>query len=705
MSKLYLTVLLALSVSLVAHAQWQSLHGPVGGNIESLENFDNVQYCGTNSGALFYREGNGQWKPIHQFSDAVYAIFRKDNYLWIGTQSSTWMLKMTGTGTVGDVVLVNEDISTWAFVASGEDLYFATNAGVLKAKYNDTNTLTNINNGLPPQGTAATAITFFDNKLYATVDGFKLENDEVIGVGGIYVSEDNGETWAADTIINNGMRSLYASGNTLLAGTYTGLFYKDATATEWTLSEDVGEYNGVIDITKFGDKYYAASFNGVYSSADAISWTQIVSPSLPLFVLFLDNYNGKISCGAYGLNESADGNTWTAVNSGLVASTINMILDNGTDLIISTTTNGMFSWSNGTWKEINNGLADPSGVLGLARDGNTLYACSGIGPYKSTDNGNSWLPIYGQPGEERFFERLVVQDHRLYGLNSLLGMSVSDDQGQTWIDLNEGLTSGRGGYELYSVYTDGTDVYVGAGYGIFKLDKQNSIWVDLSVGALPPGPKYSILKDGNKLIVTTSEFVAMTSDNGETWEQLSLEGINGFYYVAHNFIRTSDGLYYMVCTTYDEASESMITHVYRTESDHISWQPVDTNYPGDAYPNALAVRGDYLYMGTAGKGLYRHGTFDVIAGNEHVQDVYCLSQNHPNPARTTTVIEYVAPRNHRVVITDSQGTVAEISRGVLGEKDNYRLTLDVSKYASGIYLYYVETPLGKSETKKISVVR
>jgi nitrite reductase/ring-hydroxylating ferredoxin subunit len=83
-----------------------------------------------------------------------------------------------------------------------------------------------------------------------------------------------------------------------------------------------------------------------------------------------------------------------------------------------------------------------------------------------------------------------------------------------------------------------------------------------------------------------------------------------------------------------------------------------------------------------------------------------LSQNFPNPATTSTIIEYSVARESLVTI----GLYSILGKEIMEilrkehEAGQYRVTADVSNLNKGVYFYRMDTNIGFSQTRKLTVV-
>lgn len=88
------------------------------------------------------------------------------------------------------------------------------------------------------------------------------------------------------------------------------------------------------------------------------------------------------------------------------------------------------------------------------------------------------------------------------------------------------------------------------------------------------------------------------------------------------------------------------------------------------------------------------------------QVTFSLGQNYPNPASGQTTIEYNIEKQSMVTITLLSILGKEISELVKKEHEPgiHRITTDVSNLSRGVYLYRMETSVGFTQTRKLTVI-
>ncbi|TAE33046.1 MAG: T9SS C-terminal target domain-containing protein [Candidatus Kapaibacterium sp.] len=83
-----------------------------------------------------------------------------------------------------------------------------------------------------------------------------------------------------------------------------------------------------------------------------------------------------------------------------------------------------------------------------------------------------------------------------------------------------------------------------------------------------------------------------------------------------------------------------------------------------------------------------------------------LNQNYPNPASTNTIIEYSLAKDAFVTIGIYSVLGKEIIELVRKDQEagQHRVSADVSNLSKGVYFYRMDTSIGFSQTRKLTVI-
>jgi len=236
------------------------------------------------------------------------------------------------------------------------------------------------------------SLAYSGNNIFAGING-----------EGVYLSTNNGTSWASTSLNDQLVNALAANGNNVFTGSYK---------------------------------------NGVHlSTNNGTSWTQTSLNNQSVQSLVVNGNNIFAGAGVSGVYLSTNnGTTWTqtSLNNRIVHS----LAANGNNIFAGTQTYGVYlSTDNGTtWAQssLNNQT-----VRSLAVNGNNIFAGTGIpgnGVYLSTDNGTNWTQT---SLNNVYAVSLAVNGNNVFAGTFENGVYVSNNNGASWIQKNEGFGADR----------------------------------------------------------------------------------------------------------------------------------------------------------------------------------------------------------------------------------------------------------------------
>lgn len=249
-----------------------------------------------------------------------------------------------------------------------------------------------------------------------------------------------------------GLNTIYSlainSDGHIFAGTFGGGVYKsEDNGDSWV---QVGASNQVVHclcITRTGKIYAGTSANGVYYSDDnGDTWDNIggswCSPIQELIYKGNTVFAGTVLCGV--IKTSNNGLFWDEINNGLPQDAMNcLILNDRSHILVGSLSNGVFlSTDNGdNWSETS--LTNKNIQSFAINDEGYIFAGTGGSNgavYRSMDDGASWdkkdtgLPYNSMQALAINTEGDVfvgTEDHGVY---------CSTNNGDSWVEINSGLT-------------------------------------------------------------------------------------------------------------------------------------------------------------------------------------------------------------------------------------------------------------------------
>lgn len=275
--------------------------------------------------------------------------------------------------------------------------------------------------------------------------------------------------------------------------------------------------------TTYGNGLVVGTYgHGVFLSADSgRTWTNRFAGLSNLYVLSVCDNKGTIFAGTDGLQGTGPGGIFRSTDNGqswtLGGPTNTRIDALGSEPskpgeIFAGTYAGVFkSTDDGTnWAQDDSGLTPFAPILSFGFQGTNVIAAAENGVYRSTDDGVSWAPI-GLAGSVVWC--VAIDSSSPEGIfvgTDGHGVSRSTDNGATWTTFNSGLTDST----VYSLATNGSDIYAGTMSGVFKSTNEGASWVPLNVSR---GNVYCFSFLGKEVFAATQYGVFSSSDAGMTW--------------------------------------------------------------------------------------------------------------------------------------------------------------------------------------------
>ena len=302
-------------------------------NVRELVANGTTLYAGTNNGVYQSTDMGSNWHAatIGLSNMDAHAMTVSGPYLLTAT---VWggIARSKDSGASWELANVGMDgYSAYALASSGSNLLVGTNGQIFLSKDNGTTWAATI-------GATGTIVTSF------AVDG---SNVVAGGSNGIATSNDGGETWTKGPIGNNihSINSLLIFDSTILAATYGGgVFRSTDTAHTWTLtSEQPMAYT--FSLYQYGPAIFAGTKAGLFKSTSrGATWSEVGAG------IVIGEITSFTSTGPYlfagtssGVFVSSDqGSTWTAASIGTTPGYVSSLAINGARLYAGTQAGGVW---------------------------------------------------------------------------------------------------------------------------------------------------------------------------------------------------------------------------------------------------------------------------------------------------------------------------------------------------------------------------
>jgi hypothetical protein len=203
-------------------------------------------------------------------------------------------------------------------------------------------------------------------------------------------------------------------------------------------------------------------------------------------------------------SSSDNGNSWTAVNSGIKSLNVRALAAKS-DMVFAATSNAFVVSSDRgvTWHPGNT----LTGAHTFTFKGDSLFAgTESDGFFLSTDNGEHWS---GQLPGQRIYAFAFPEP------NIFAGNFITLDQGKSWVELYSGL----GEDNIYSLMNNGSKIFAGTHSGVSFWNEHIVSWVS---SLSETGYALSLVQSGSNIFAGTYEKgVFYSSDNGASWNQIN----------------------------------------------------------------------------------------------------------------------------------------------------------------------------------------
>jgi photosystem II stability/assembly factor-like uncharacterized protein len=736
---------------------------------------------------FFVRTVHTQWVQTNgPYSEDVYYLAASGANLIAATSSR--MLRSTNSGTSWDTTGVP---SPNQILGTGTELFAATPEGVFLSTDSGTS-WTPVNSGL----------TILDVRALATIG----PNFFAGCFGGVFVSTNNGASWAAaDSGLTNSWEltvlSLVARGTTLFVGTAGGVFRSTNNGANWDAANSgLGDWRWVSLIAASGTNLFAQKLgwtgfsDGVFlSTNNGADWVPAITPFSD-FSQMLEVGTDLFAGTSSGLFRSANnGTNWERADSGLIGKFRSICVYNG-NLLVATDC-GLFTSSNkGTsWTFVNPGASANIHINALGARGVELFANASWGYvkflpkilgrterdtrfqlydplgsciFRSTDNGDSWVPqmtcyawcfvirdsdMFAGTDEGVFRSTdngmnwtaasagslyaaaFAVSESNLFAGNYGGGVFRSTNNGTSWTSVNEGLPKDIHDSTQYapviSLALSGQNLFAGTECrGAFLSSDGGTSWTAVNEG-LPKdihdstqyAPVISLALSGQNLFAGTTVGVFLSTNSGTTWiavnAGLPKDTYDTTQYVEINALALSGQ--YLFAGTADG--------VFLSTNNGLTWNAINNGLPQNVgivgNVGAFAFNDSYVLVGTGnftgpggsgegsfGAGVWKRPLSELVSAvqviSHDMPQSFGLSQNYPNPFNPSTTISYQLPTQSHVTLKIFDVLGREVATLVNGfEEAGYKsLMFDGTKLSSGLYFYRL-TAGRYVETKKLLLLR
>ena len=417
--------------------------------------------------------------------------------------------------------------------------------------------------------------------LHATPEGILFAGTSE---GGIFRSTDGGETWVSASeglrvYENNTLSPIFAltqKGNILYAGTGRDLFCSTNDGDSWQQLTNFQRGWGISGVAFIGDTIYIGRH---------------IEESV-----FFSNDNGK---------------SWTQIDNGLTDRLGPSLIASETTLFAKTLRHvfrlkaGETSWTKLVIKDPSK-RDDISDITKFVVSDEVVYAAADKRLFRSTDMGDSWMPIKSE-AMQRFYGELAAVGNTVFYIGSGFAdgpVLRSTDAGNSWRMFNTGLSDQN---VLSIVVVSEKTLYVGTDNGVFRSRDGGESWMKTNTGIINTHIE-DLIFFRNALYAVTDDGIVKSADGGNSWVPMN----DGLIASDGATLTVSGGKLYTATNETNYGLNPSTSGIYSLADDGNSWIPVQANMQSSSnriyVVNQLAISGETFYIvgQTGGKEwLYR----------------------------------------------------------------------------------------------------
>ena len=248
-----------------------------------------------------------------------------------------------------------------------------------------------------------------------------------------------------------------------------------------------------------------------------------------------------------------------------------------------------------SWTSVNTGLHyEPgegfTGVTAFMPKGGTFYAGTRRTLYASTDGGNTWHHVSNFRKHESISGIVVIGD-RIYVGTLNTGVWYSDDDGNSWLQVNDGFGPGL----IRELSSIGTTLVAGVGDRVFRkranADELTAVRDDFILQQID-----AFAAIGDLLYVGghagRGGEIFRSNDEGDSWTRITAEDM------AHTVTALAVFGGTLYAGTYGSG-------IFRSDDNGDSWAAVNNGLADRTVSALLAVNEDTVFAGTLEGGIFR----------------------------------------------------------------------------------------------------
>ena len=430
---------------------------------------------------------------------------------------------------------------------------------------------------------------------------------------GIFRSTNRGNTW---TPVNTGLAydpgegfahvEVFAQkGEVLYVGTQGGLYASTDGGNTWHYVSSFRKHESISGIVVIGDRIYVGTLNtGIwYSDDDGGSWLQVNDGFGPQSVRELTSIGTTLIAGGHRLfRKRANEDALTPINDDFFVQRVESFAVMDGLLYVGAYTNEGELFKSKDEGDSLTGITPEkmrNPVIALAVFGATVYAGTyGSGVFRSDDSGDSWTAVNEGLTDQKVCALLAVNEDTVFAGTAEGGIFRTMDGGISWVEANTGLTNTRVG-ELAVV---GNTIYAGMREKIVHSVNGGASWQPVEISSMPGEYLFSTLSVSEDALYVGAIRFAPLDQGGVIGGVFQLNEEDGKLDVVipNNELTGIQCLEIAGTTFYIGMGKD---GVFQWEKDSDLWT-TDLGLKGH-FITALSVNGENVYAGTNRGEIYR----------------------------------------------------------------------------------------------------
>ncbi|NTW31840.1 MAG: T9SS type A sorting domain-containing protein [Bacteroidetes bacterium] len=377
--------------------------------------------------------------------------------------------------------------------------------------------------------------------------------------------------------------------------------------------------------------------------------------------------------------------------------------------------------ANAQWIEPSQVAWNSQNVYSLISDGTNIYAgTGGAGVSLSNNNGNSWTAV------NNGLTSTGISSFAINGTNVFAageGVFLTTNNGGLWTSVSNGLTNTT----VNALAISGSNIFAGTNGGVFLSSNNGGLWTAANTGFTSQVRTLAI--SGANIFAGASNYgVYLSSNNGGLWTlvnngltnidvvSLAISGTNIFVGTSGGVFISSNngGLWTAVnngltnLNVYSLLVEG--TTIFAGTDDGVfysnnmgaNWTSLNNGFPANTAVQAFTVSGTYIFAGIRlyPYGVWRRPLSDATSG---IKDNYNNNNFnlYPNPASDFVTLN-IDNSNHEEAILNIYNIIGELIRSETIQKNQQQI--NVGNLNNGIYVLEIKSN-GWSEKQKLMIQR